>query len=69
MEQEFELKGDYIELIKLLKVTGLCQTGGEAKGVVSEGMVRVDGEVETRKKKKIISGQVVEFEGQKIKVI
>ena len=69
MEQEFELKGEYIELVKLLKVTGLCQTGGEAKMVTSDGLVKVDGEVETRKKKKIRHNQLVEFEGNTIKVI
>ncbi len=69
MEQEFELKGEYIELIKLLKVTGLCQTGGEAKMVTGDGLVKVDGEVETRKKKKIRRNQVVEYEGNTITVI
>ncbi len=69
MEQEFELRGEYIELIKLLKVTGLCQTGGEAKVVTGDGLVKVDGEVETRKKKKIRQNQVVEYEGNTIKVV
>ncbi|MCG8338869.1 MAG: RNA-binding S4 domain-containing protein [Proteobacteria bacterium] len=69
MEQEFELKGEYIELVKLLKVTGLCQTGGEAKMVTGDGLVKVDGEVETRKKKKIRLNQVVEYEGNTIKVV
>jgi ribosome-associated protein len=69
MEQEFDLKGDYIELIKLLKVTGLCQTGGEAKMAASDGLVKVDGEVETRKKKKIRQNQIVEFAGNIIKVV
>ena len=69
MEQEFELKGEYIELVKLLKVTGLCQTGGEAKMVTGDRLVKVDGEVETRKKKKIRLNQVVEYEGNTIKVV
>ena len=66
---EFELNGDYIELIKLLKVTGLCQTGGEAKSVVSEELVKVDGAIETRKKRKVRKGQLVEFAGKQVKVI
>ncbi len=68
-EQAFELNGDYIELIKLLKVTGICQTGGHAKMVVSEGEVKVDGELELRKKKKIRKGQIVEIENHRIKIL
>lgn len=68
MEIEFELKGDYIELVKLLKVSGLCQTGGQAKIIISEGEVGVDGEVETRRKKKIRDGQIVEYGNSVIKV-
>lgn len=68
MTIEFELKGDYIELVKLLKLTDLCQSGGQAKMVITESLVTVDGEIETRKKKKIRKGQTVEFEGQVIKV-
>lgn len=61
METIFDLRNDYIELIKLLKLTNLCATGGEAKVVVSGGLVEVDGEVEFRKKRKIRSGQSVSF--------
>ena len=64
----FELRGEYIELIKLLKATGLVMSGGEAKGVVEDGLVTVDGEVETRKRRKIRAGMVVEFEGESIRV-
>jgi len=53
----FQIKGDYIELVRLLKASGLCQTGGEAKIRVENGEVRVDGKVETRKKAKIRPGQ------------
>ncbi len=69
METEFELKGEYIELIKLLKVTGLCESGGQAKAVVSDEMVKVNGNTELRKKCKIRKGQKVEFEGHKITVV
>ena len=67
--EKFELKGEYIELIKLLKVVSLCSSGGEAKMVVSEEMVMVDGEIETRKKCKIRAGQKVEFNGETILVV
>jgi ribosome-associated protein len=66
--EEFELKGEYIELNDLLKVTGLCSSGGAAKMEIAEGRVRVDGEVERRKRCKIRPGQVVEFEGHGIAV-
>lgn len=65
---EFELQSDYIELIKLLKVTQLCATGGEAKFVVESGVVRVDEMVETRKRRKIRSGMRVEYDGHMIEV-
>ena len=69
MVKEFELEGETIELVKLLKVTGLCQTGGEAKVVTGEGLVKVDGTVETRKKKKIGRGQIVAYNETLIKVV
>ena len=68
MSSKFKIEGDYIELIKLLKVTGLCGSGGMAKIVVSEGQVKVDGAVELRKRGKIRRGQTVEFEGNLIEV-
>ncbi|MBE9537295.1 MAG: RNA-binding S4 domain-containing protein [Proteobacteria bacterium] len=62
--KQFPLRGEYIELIQLLKATGLCSTGGMAKAVVEDGLVRVDGSVEMRKRCKIRRGQRVEFEGE-----
>ncbi len=62
MKTVFKIKGDYIELIKLLKSTGLCSTGGMAKAVTAEGHVKVDSQTELRKRCKIKKGQIVEFE-------
>ena len=67
-DQKFELKGDHIELIQLLKATGLCSTGGMAKMVVEDGLVKVDGAVEMRKRCKIRQGQKVEFKGEVVEV-
>jgi ribosome-associated protein len=68
--EEFELGGtEFIELNNLLKVTGLCPSGGAAKALIAEGMVKVDGEVELRKRCKIRQGQSVEFAGHKIVVV
>ncbi len=64
--EDFILKGDFIELNKLLKITGLCASGGMAKAVIAEGRVKVDGKAELRKRCKIRAGQVVEFEGHKM---
>jgi ribosome-associated protein len=63
MATKFKIANEYIELIKLLKVTGLCNSGGMAKVVTSEGRVKVDGVVELRKRCKIRKGQTVELEG------
>lgn len=66
---EFNLKGsEYIELKNLLKVAGLVETGSEAKLAITDGLVRVNGEVETRKANKIKSGMTVTFDGQSVTV-
>lgn len=67
---EFVLdKTDFIELNNLLKVTGLCESGGRAKQLIAEGLVKVDEQIEQRKRCKIRQGQVVEFDGTRITVI
>jgi len=66
--EKFALSGDYIELSKLLKASGLCVTGGIAKNVIENGLVMVDGEVECRKGCKIRLNQKVEFDGHMIEV-
>jgi len=65
--EDFILEGsEFIELNKLLKITGLCASGGMAKTAIAEGKVKVDDKVELRKRCKIRNGQVVEFDGRKI---
>jgi len=64
----FAIDGEYIELNKLLKASGLVATGGQAKMVISDGLVRVDGQVEMRLRCKIRPGQTVEVEGQRLRV-
>jgi len=59
----------HIELCDLLKVAGLCENGGAAKFVIAAGEVTVDGLVDTRKRAKIKQGQIVEFQGEKLKVV
>ena len=68
MVTKFHLEGEYIELVKLLKATGLCESGGMAKNAVIEGGVTVNGVIEFRKRCKIRKGQTVEFNESIIKV-
>ena len=64
----FELEGDYVELNQLLKLTGLCNSGGAGKLLVASGVVKVDGAQELRKTAKIHAGQVVTLEDVRIEV-
>jgi len=66
---EHKLKGEYIELIKLLKFSGIAGTGGEAKMIVDEGEVSVNGQVENRKRAKIKVGDKVSVRENVITVI
>jgi ribosome-associated protein len=61
-------KGEHIELHDLLKVAGICSTGGAAKTAIAEGLVTVDGAVEQRKRCKLRAGQLVEYQGRKIQI-
>jgi len=63
-----EIKEKSIELYKILKFVNMVQSGGEAKFVIADGLVRVNGEVEIRKGKKIISGDIIEFEKEKFQI-
>lgn len=57
--QQFELTREYIELDSLLKLLSIASSGGIAKMMVAEGMVQVNGEVESRKTRKLRAGDVV----------
>lgn len=64
-----EITKEPVELYKLLKFEGLASSGGEAKYFVSEGLVKLNGVIETRKRKKIVSGDVVEFQGESLQIM
>jgi ribosome-associated protein len=66
--KEVEIKKEPVELYKLLKFESMVTSGGEAKHVITEGLVSVNGKVETRKRKKILSGDIIEFNGEQIRV-
>ena len=61
MQEEFKIEGDYIELIQLLKVQGIAESGGQAKMIVDEGVVYRNGEIETRKRAKLIPGDQIKL--------
>ena len=63
------LKTEPVELYKILKFEGLVPSGGVAKLVIESGDVIVNGEIETRKRKKIVAGDVIEYGGEKIRMI
>ncbi len=66
---DFEIRGEFITLDRLLKAVGLADSGGRAKTMVAEGYVQVDGRDELRKTAKIRPGQVVALTGTRIRVL
>ena len=58
-----------VELYKILKFEGLADSGGAAKALVEQGLVSVNGEVETRKRRQIVSGDVIGFAAQRLRVL
>ncbi len=66
--REVEITKEPVELYKILKFEGMTSSGGEAKQVIEQGQVRVNGSIETRKRKKIVSGDVIEFASEKIQM-
>lgn len=66
---DFELDREYVELKQLLKLTDLVSSGGEAKMIIGDGQVTVDGEVELRKACKIRAGQLVVLGEVQIQVV
>jgi ribosome-associated protein len=65
----FDLDRDFVELNQLLKLTGVCDSGGAGKHLVASGAVRVDGDVELRKTCKIRVGQVVQVGDTRIQIV
>lgn len=68
----YELRGgedDFIQLIQLLKATNLVYSGSEAQEVVAAGQVLRNGQIETRKRAKIVRGDIIEFAGNRIEVV
>ena len=66
--KEVEISKEPLELYKILKFEGMVSSGGEAKSVITDGQVLVNGKIETRKRKKIISGDTIELGKEKIRI-
>ena len=67
-ELEFKLDTEFIELNKLLKILSLVESGGKANNLITEGFVRFNGEVDTRKRLKLRKGDEIEFAEMLIKI-
>ena len=63
-KQEFNLSTEYIDLLQLLKAAGIAMSGGEAKMFVADGCVTVNGKPESRKRRKLRHGDIVNFDDQ-----
>lgn len=64
-----KLKEEYIKLGQALKAAGLVESGVDAKFAVQDGLVKVNGQVETQRGKKLVEGDIVEYDGNSIKII
>ena len=62
------LKDGYIKLGQALKAVNLVESGADAKAVIQEGLVMVNGEVDTRRGKKLVEGDIVEYNGNTVKI-
>lgn len=66
--RDVEITREPVELYKILKFEGLVSSGGEAKLLIGDGQVTVNGEIETRRRKKMVDGDVIEFRGEKLQL-
>ncbi len=66
--ETIKLRDDFIKLGQALKLAGLVESGVDAKYAIQDGLVKVNGEVEERRGKKLVDGDIVEFDGKKVKI-
>lgn len=69
MKNEIKIKDEYIKLGQAMKLAGLVDSGIEAKIVIQDGQVLVNGEVDTRRGKKLVDGDTFSFQGNEVKVV
>ena len=63
-----KLREEFIKLGQALKAAGLVESGVKAKEVIQDGLVEVNGEIDTRRGRKLYAGDIVSFDGEKIKI-
>ena len=66
--EKIKLRDEYIKLGQALKAAGLAESGVDAKFAIQDGLVKVNGEVELQRGKKLVDGDVIEFDGETIKI-
>lgn len=66
--QTIQLREDYIKLGQALKAAGLAESGVDAKLAIQDGLVKVNGQVELQRGKKLIAGDIIEFDGDTVKI-
>ena len=66
--ETIHLREDYIKLGQALKAAGLVESGVDAKFVIQDGLVKVNGKIETQRGKKLVAGDIVEFDGNSISI-
>ena len=66
---ELRIRDEYIKLGQALKAAGLTENGAEAKEAVQGGYVKVNGEVDTRRGRKCVPGDVIEFQGETVSIV
>ena len=66
---EIKLREEYIKLGQALKAVGLCESGGDAKIVIQDGLVKVNGQTETQRGKKLYDGDEISFDGETVRIV
>lgn len=66
--ETIKIRDEFIKLGQALKLAGLVESGVDAKFVIQDGLVKVNGQIETQRGKKIVPGDVIEFDGNSVKI-
>lgn len=66
--EEVKIRDEFIKLGQILKLAGMVDSGVDAKHIIQAGQVKVNGEIETQRGKKIVPGDVIEFQGSSVRV-
>jgi ribosome-associated protein len=67
--RDVHINREPVELFKILKFEGLADSGGEAKAAIEQGLVKVNHTVETRKRRQIVAGDVIEYAGETLNIL